>query len=1525
MFFDFAGLSSRFARRFILVVIGMVALATHAQIPPPAPTGLTVTSSSEAGVSLSWTPPADDGQGAIDAYNVFRCVEDASPCTPEWYVWLEGGAITAFTDTGVSAGATYRYTVQAIRYEQITTGPWPEHQSPWSNQVTATAGNSAPSPPPQPPTTPPPAMTPPAAPTGLTVTSSSEAGVSLSWTPPADDGQGAIDAYNVFRCVEDASPCTPEWYVWLEGGAITAFTDTGVSAGATYRYTVQAIRYEQITTGPWPEHQSPWSNQVTATAGNSAPSPPPPDGDELVWSDEFNAGITPTSANWDYEHGFVRNEELQWYSQNNASVENGRLVIDGRRESVKNPEYDPGSSDWRKTREYASYTSASLYTKLYFQYGIFKIRAKIRAENGLWPAIWFLGDLGEWPANGEIDLMEYYAGKIHANAAWSSGVRWRAVWDAASVSVAELGGEAWDDDFHIWTMDWNSERIHLYVDDRLLNTVDLTQTLNPEGVDGPENPFHQPHRLLLNLAIGGTSGGDPSGTAFPSAYEIDYVRVYDSTSKRQEAPEYPEEDTLPDTPAPTVALAPAPPTGLTVTTINRTGISLGWTLPADDGAGAIDAYNVFRCVEHASPCTPEWYVWLEGGAITTFTDTQVSAGTTYRYTVQAIRYEKVATGPWPEHQSVWSNQVTAAAGTSSSPPTPTPTETPSGTLGGAVSPLALSGSVVVEDTPGQLMDDPLAQPDYLWHYGSASPAFTLDDTAGFGILSAGDTVTLSGSMTLTGNNHRDHWDDRLVLAVGTGNGPAADNHPYAGSFGYSGGNSKVYAFAVSMSPLGGFADDNSRPPLEVIDALGTREVATTATRRSPTVVWELSITLAGTWKDYSTGDNTEQDNGRGIERHQHSYTLSLDLDYDGTFETTVTGTFKTYQAESIGIGFAVEQADARYFKPDPDNPSGPWIVDPDLNTWGAAARTVNDWTLFNQDAISDAANLYPNEPVYYTLNYDLTETGHKISSMLFGTNIEHFDTGDSYWDSYGENSELIRLMKERPVTWIRFPGGEPTSMYHFNLASATMSTTARWGVDEWDTSKRAAERTLAPDSDYVDFDEFSLIVKHTDAIPFVGINMESAYYFRALELDKQLLDPTYSPSLTRDNFNTNYSYWHILDGITQAIDVALYMDEIGLGVRHWYLDNESNLANYSAEFGGMWAGHYARMARDYIWAVDAATRRTDNAFIANWNNIGFVKDTGWKHILDAIGHRLGYIDFHTYWWVDGGSWRSNDAVNPHTDVPNPEYGVSTWDVWKSQLPMQWENIDNDSHDYYNGQPLRVHIGSALTDKTSLAEYFSEVRRILDDNNFGDIKIMIGEWGVAPRGHWRLDPTRYQITVMLAEYFMQMIASGAIEAVANWPFSSTGGPFLDNRHNVLHKPDGTNEILAPYEMQKLFRSFIGAGYLPVDTGQTDLIAIGAYHADKPSVHIAVLNKSGQEISLRVPTEKGFNTAQISRMQPLDDPGEYDDTYGAGKPVFDIGNASRLEFDEDTTITREVIVTVKPWSLAWVNLSSHSMGE
>jgi len=246
---------------------------------------------------------------------------------------------------------------------------------------------------------------------------------------------------------------------------------------------------------------------------------------KLVWSDEFNKDGPPDSSNWTYENGFVRNQELQWYQPENARCENGYLIIEARREEKPNPAYVPGSKDWRTDRPIINYTSACLITRgrKTWQYGRFEMKAKIDISPGLWPAWWTLGTAGRWPANGEIDIMEYYRKRLLANIACLNKDH-RAEWFSNTFSTDSLGGKKWSAKFHIWRMDWTKEFIALYVDNQLLNKVSLDSLINKDG--SGFNPFKQPHYMLLNLAIGGTSGGDPSDTPFPKEFVIDYVRVY---------------------------------------------------------------------------------------------------------------------------------------------------------------------------------------------------------------------------------------------------------------------------------------------------------------------------------------------------------------------------------------------------------------------------------------------------------------------------------------------------------------------------------------------------------------------------------------------------------------------------------------------------------------------------------------------------------------------------------------------------------------------------------------------------------------------------------------------------------------------------------------------------------------------------------------------------------------------------------------------------------------------------------------
>lgn len=267
----------------------------------------------------------------------------------------------------------------------------------------------------------------------------------------------------------------------------------------------------------------------SSPSGSTGNDIPVPEGYELSWAEEFDTNGKPDDQFWTYEEGFVRNRELQFYQPDNANIQDGRLVIAGKREKVENPEYDESSDDWRKNRQHAEYTSACIKTvdQFSFKYGIMEVRARIDTSMGSWPAIWTLGVEKPWPANGEVDVMEFYRQddepKILANAAWGSEEGWEAIWDEESIHLDYFleKDPKWPEKFHIWKMEWTEEHIRLYLDDELLNEIDVDEATYESGF----NPFRQPHYILLNLALG-SNGGDPASTEFPVYYEVDYVRVF---------------------------------------------------------------------------------------------------------------------------------------------------------------------------------------------------------------------------------------------------------------------------------------------------------------------------------------------------------------------------------------------------------------------------------------------------------------------------------------------------------------------------------------------------------------------------------------------------------------------------------------------------------------------------------------------------------------------------------------------------------------------------------------------------------------------------------------------------------------------------------------------------------------------------------------------------------------------------------------------------------------------------------------
>lgn len=226
--------------------------------------------------------------------------------------------------------------------------------------------------------------------------------------------------------------------------------------------------------------------------------------------------------NWNFEEGFVRNQELQYYTKRN--VEYGRgLKICARKEQVRNEQYDSSSQLWTRSREYAEYTSSSINTKgkFEFQYGALEVKAKIPVADGAWPAIWLMGSEQEWPFCDEVDVMEQYLCEdkptVLANFMWSS--RGEQNWSTKQIALEYFRAKNpdWQNNFHVWKLDWQEDEMSIYVDEELINQINIANI--------PSDAFRKKYYILLNLAVG-KDGVKPKKADLPLVYEIEYVKVY---------------------------------------------------------------------------------------------------------------------------------------------------------------------------------------------------------------------------------------------------------------------------------------------------------------------------------------------------------------------------------------------------------------------------------------------------------------------------------------------------------------------------------------------------------------------------------------------------------------------------------------------------------------------------------------------------------------------------------------------------------------------------------------------------------------------------------------------------------------------------------------------------------------------------------------------------------------------------------------------------------------------------------------
>lgn len=237
-------------------------------------------------------------------------------------------------------------------------------------------------------------------------------------------------------------------------------------------------------------------------------------GYQLVWADEFQ-GEELDSNYWTHEIGTGNNgwgnNERQYYREDNTFIhDNEYLVIEARREIF-------GGSQ---------YTSSRIITsgKASFKYGRIDIRAALPKTQGMWPALWMLGDNfwdQGWPSCGEIDIMEmlgHQPNKVYGTAHWGPNTNQRQLKERSIFSGSEGN---FNEQFHVFTIIWEEDKIEWYVNDRLFNT------LTPADMNGFDYPFNESFFFIFNIAVGGIWPGNPDETTiFPQHMIVDYVRVF---------------------------------------------------------------------------------------------------------------------------------------------------------------------------------------------------------------------------------------------------------------------------------------------------------------------------------------------------------------------------------------------------------------------------------------------------------------------------------------------------------------------------------------------------------------------------------------------------------------------------------------------------------------------------------------------------------------------------------------------------------------------------------------------------------------------------------------------------------------------------------------------------------------------------------------------------------------------------------------------------------------------------------------
>ena len=249
---------------------------------------------------------------------------------------------------------------------------------------------------------------------------------------------------------------------------------------------------------------------LAAAAWASAEPHSSPVGWKLIWSDEFDRAGGIDTTKWSpCERGKADWNDTMTGDPRCFELKGGRIQLRG----IANDGKDPADK--------AAFLTGGLTSKgkFSFRQGKIEVRARFKSAAGAWPAIWLLGADGNWPANGEIDLMEHlnFDGVVHQTVHSTYTVKI----DKTGKPLQTSASPVERDDFNVYGAEWNADEVRFSINGKPTFSYPRVPA---KGRD--QWPFDQPFYIILSMQIGGTWVGKPDPKDYPAWVEVDWVRVY---------------------------------------------------------------------------------------------------------------------------------------------------------------------------------------------------------------------------------------------------------------------------------------------------------------------------------------------------------------------------------------------------------------------------------------------------------------------------------------------------------------------------------------------------------------------------------------------------------------------------------------------------------------------------------------------------------------------------------------------------------------------------------------------------------------------------------------------------------------------------------------------------------------------------------------------------------------------------------------------------------------------------------------